>query len=548
MSIFVEVSIILCLVAVVVVLLEKFRLPPILGYIGIGLLIGPQALHLLQSPEILESLSHFGVIILLFIVGIHLSPEVIKDLGIRVLLIGCLQILFSVVVGAIVFSLLDFTVFQSALLGLLFAFSSTILVLKLFGDAHELETLHGRVAIGILIIQDVVVSIALIFLGSNGGSGEQLLQLNMLQQGLSLIGLVAILFGLNRLVLPRILPVIARNQEVLFIAALAWGVGIASAFYLVGFSLEIGALLAGVLLSTSEFAEEISSRLKPLRDFFVMLFFVTLGTAIAPQSVLQLLVPSLLLIVFVSVIKPLIIMFLMQQFGYHRRSSYRTGVSLGQLSEFSFILAALWLSNGWLNEAAVTLTTVVGVATIGLSTLAIPNFSWLEKYILPLLPAFKQRGTSATKRSIKYSALLIGFNHVGEQLYTSLKKRDFTPLVIDFDPKQVEELQTKRIRHRYGDAADLEFLQSLPAKTLKLVVSTIPSLETNLIVCKHFANEPRPMALLFFASSTHDAEKLYDAGASFVVIPHAQAAQTLSTLLERFGHDHRKYARAAARG
>ena len=545
MSLFLEISLILALVAVAVVILEKFRLPGLLGYLLVGFLVGPSASHILQSTEVFSSMAHFGVIILLFIIGIHLSPEVLKDLGFRVLLIGCLQIVLTAVLGILIFLALDFSILQAALLGLLFAISSTIVVLKLLGDTQELESLHGRIAIGILIIQDIVVSIALLFLGSKNPSDAGIFQTSMLQHVLVVAGLLAILFLLNKYLLPRLLPLIARNQESLFIATLAWGFSIAGLFSFVGLNLEIGALLAGVLLSTSEYAEEIASRLKPLRDFFVMLFFVELGTTISPNSILELLVPAILLLVFVSVIKPLAIIYIMQRFGYHRRPSFKTGVSLGQLSEFSFILAAVWLTNGWLSPAAVTLTTLVGIASISLSTVSISNLDWLEKTLQPLLPKLKSTGKKQAKQTTRFTAMLLGYNRVGEQLYASLKKREFSTLVIDFDPKQVEELQSKRIKHRYGDAGDLEFLQSLPLETLKIVISTLPSLETNLVICKFFAAHPTQATLLFFAHTLKDAEKLYDAGASFVVVPHAQAAQTLSSLLERFGHDKRRYARVA---
>ena len=545
MSLFVEISLILGLVALVVTTLERFRLPPLLGYILVGIFVGPSAFHLIQSTDMLESFSHFGVIILLFIIGIHLSPAVLKELGFRAIAIGCLQVLMSTVLGAGVFFLLDFSLAQSMLLGLTFAFSSTILVLKLLGDAKDLDSLHGRIAIGVLIIQDVIVSFALVFLGNTQENKLLFPNAGLFTHIATIITLCLSLFILQKNVLPKILSMLARNQESLFVFSLAWGFCIASLFSLAGLSLEIGALLAGVILSTSDYAEEISSRLKPLRDFFILIFFVTLGTAIAPHSVLELLVPCVLLVIFVIFVKPLLIVFLMQRFGYHRKTSLKTALSLGQLSEFSFILVALWLKTGWLPASAVTITSVVGILSIVFSTFTIPNLESIEEKLLPFLPNLRKSGTNSPKIQRQYTALLIGYNRVGEQLLTALKKREFKSLIIDFDPKQVEELELKKIKHVYGDAGDLEFLQNLPSESLKVVISTLPTVETNLVVCKYFGSQTNPATLLFFAHSNHDAELLYQAGASFVVVPHSQAAQTLSNLLERFKKKKKRFSRIA---
>ncbi len=545
MSLFIEISLILGFIALLLIILERFRLPPLLGYIATGMLIGPNALQLIQSTEVLSAFSEFGVIILLFIVGIHLSPTVIKELGIRVIAIGSLQVAMSTLIGSAVFFLLDFSVLQAILLGLTFALSSTILVLKLLGDAKQLESLHARIAIGILIIQDIIVSLALIFLGNS--ANQHILIANysfFLQLGL-VVALVGSLLLIQSYFLPKLLPIIARNQESLFVFSLAWGFAIASLFSLVGLSPEIGALFAGVLLSTSDFAEEISSRLKPLRDFFVLIFFVTLGTAISFSSVADLIIPCLLLVFFVVVIKPMIIVLLMQKFGYHRRVNVKTALSLGQLSEFSFILVAIWLKTGWLTDSAVTLTTIVGIIAILISSLVIPQLETIEQRIIPLLPRLRKTGNQTSKKPTQYSALLIGYNRVGEQLLKSLKQREFKTLVVDFDPKQVEILEAKKVKHLYGDASDLEFLQSLPTEALRVVISTLPTVEINLVICKYFQSLLKPATLLFFASSKQDAYQLYQAGAAFVIVPHHQAADTLGSLVERFGHDKRKYARVA---
>lgn len=545
MSLFIEISLILGFIALLLIILERFRLPPLLGYITTGMLIGPNAFKLIQSTEMLNALSEFGVIILLFIIGIHLSPSVLKDLGIRVIIVGCLQVVLSTLIGSAVFFLLDFSVLQAILLGLTFALSSTILVLKLLGDAKQLESLHARIAIGILIIQDIIVSLALIFLGSSTNHPLLIADNSFFLQLGIIVTLISSLVLIQFYLLPKLLPIIARNQESLFVFSLAWGFAIASVFLLAGLSPEIGALFAGVLLSTSDFAEEISSRLKPLRDFFVLIFFVTLGATITFSTVADLIIPCLLLVFFVVVIKPLVIIFLMQKFGYHRKVNIKTALSLGQLSEFSFILVAIWFKTGWLSDSAVTITTIVGITAILISSLVIPQLESIEQRIIPFLPKLKKTGNQTSKKPPQYSALLIGYNRVGEQLLKSLKQREFKTLVVDFDPKQVEILEAKKIIHLYGDASDLEFLQSLPADALKVIISTLPTLEINLVVCKYFQSLPKPATLLFFASSKQDAYQLYQAGAAYVIVPHHQAADALGNLVERFGHDRRKFAKLA---
>jgi len=269
-SLFGELSIIICIAVAIASIMRLLKQPLLISYILSGILAGP-IFGIVKSTETLEGFSKIGIALLLFIVGLGLNPRVIKDLGKVAFITGSVQVVASTIFGTIVMLLLGQSFTTGIVVGVALAFSSTIVGLKLLTDKKEQTRLYGRLAIGVLLVQDILATVALLVLSmqKDGFSitGGSLLVLKG--------GLIAVpLFYISNKILPRYTRFISDNIEYLFLFTIAWGLGIASIFEVAGFSLEIGALVAGVSLAGMPYAQEASSRLRPVRDFFIVMFFI----------------------------------------------------------------------------------------------------------------------------------------------------------------------------------------------------------------------------------------------------------------------------------
>ncbi len=537
MDFFIEISLLLLTVSAISFVLLGLKQSLILGYILTGVLLGPSGFNLIQSKDVIELLSKFGIVILLFIIGLHLSPKAIKGIGIRVLILGFLQVVFTTWLGWGLGLLLGLSSQQAVFAGLALAFSSTIVILKILADQGDVQTLFGRVTVGFLIIQDVIVSIMLIFMGAS----RHLTGISAFSQVGFLLLKIALLVGgiylVSRYLLGEFLRIAASSKELLFIFSLTWGLGVATLFHVLGLSLEIGALVAGVALSTSAFAEEISSRLRPLRDFFIVLFFLLLGSQLNLAEVGSLWPKVLAFSLFVVFVKPFVVVFLMLLARFHKKTSFEVGVSLSQISEFSLIMTAMGYEMGLIDKNMVTVITLVGIFTIALSTYLIPHINQIYPFwdnFLDRLQFRKVKDASYHKPK-EPEVVMFGFNRVGEFLYKHFKKLGLKSLVVDLDPSHISELEKLKIPFRYGDAGDVEFLNDLPLKHAKLAISIIPDLETNLLLIKKAREFNEETIILVFAKELKDAEELYEAGATLVLMPEQLAAKRVVYLLQRLG-------------
>ena len=279
-DVFTELSIIIAIGTGVSLIMRILRQPLIIGHIVTGIIVGPSVLSLIQSADTIQVFSKIGIALLLFIIGLGLNPKVIKEVGKVAALAGLLQIGFTALFGWIAATILGLTKTESVILAIALSFSSTIIILKLLSDKKEQSRLYGKITIGILLVQDVIATFALLVITAQGNdhgfSPLELLQL--VAKGLLI---AAPIFYIGNNILPKMHKLIAGSQEFLFLFAIGWGFGCAALFQVAGFSLEIGALLGGISLAALPYTQEISSRLRPLRDFFVVVFFINLGAQLS---------------------------------------------------------------------------------------------------------------------------------------------------------------------------------------------------------------------------------------------------------------------------
>ncbi|HUD06339.1 MAG TPA: cation:proton antiporter family protein [Candidatus Saccharimonadales bacterium] len=520
-SIFSGLSIVIVIATGMALLMRLIKQPLIIGHILTGILVGPTVFHLLKSPTTIQTFSNIGIALLLFIIGLGLNLKVIKEIGRIAALVGLIQVGLIAVLGWLVGNAFGLSYRQSVFLGVALSFSSTIIILKLLNDKKETSRLYGKITIGVLIIQDVLAAIALLFVTSQGNNSS--ISLDQLGS-LAAKGLLATaaLFIVGNLVLPRMQKLISTNSEFLFLFAIGWGFGSAALFEGIGFSLEIGALLGGIALASLPFVQEISARLRPLRDFFIVVFFISLGSRLTFSSLGSQLGLILVAGLIVVVIKPLVVLLVMSALGYTKQTSFKTAISLGQISEFSLVLILLGNSIGIIPASLVNVVTILALGSIAISTYAInysdPLFRLLERQL-----AFLERAKAKTTHEARrhhYELVLLGYKQGGQEflkLFQDLKK-DF--IVVDYDPEVIEIMEREHVNCIYGDATDVELLEEIGIEHSKLIVSTVPDHDTNVFLIKLLEKINPSAIVIVHAETIKLATELYALGASYVVIPH----------------------------
>lgn len=372
-----ELTIILSLAALLSIFFRFIKQPPILAYILTGILIGPFGNLQLQSRDFLQALGEFGIALLLFIVGIELNFKEIRSVSKVAVVVGTLQTVLTALGGYFISIYLGFSQVTSIYLGVVVSFSSTIIVAKLLTDIKAIQNLYGKISMGLLLVQDLFAVFVLIFLSSFLKSSLSFGSVaSVFVPGLIIL---AIVLFLSVKVFPRLIEKIGKSYETLFLFAIAWVLGLSALVSSIGFSVEIGGLLAGLSLANTQGAFYITDRARSLRDFFITLFFVILGLNMTFFSFSKIFLSAAVLSAFVLVFKPLITALVMQFMGFPKKVSAMTGISLGQISEFSLIIIFLGERLGHVNGEVVSLVATVAIITFAVSSYLIMGANNLTK-------------------------------------------------------------------------------------------------------------------------------------------------------------------------
>ncbi len=543
---FYEIAALLVLAAGVGFVGLMLRQPLIVSFIAMGILAGPSVLDIARSDEQIDLLAELGIAVLLFLVGLKLDFKLVRSLGPIALVTGLGQVVFTTVFGFLIALALGFEAIVALYIAVALTFSSTIIIVKLLSDKREIESLHGRIALGFLIVQDIVVVIAMIALSAigvgesmdNGGALASILQ--VLGYGLAMLAgvLVFVRFIANPLV-----SRLARAPELLVSFAIGWAALLAAVGHYLGFGKELGGLLAGVSLASTPFRNAISTRLSSLRDFLLLFFFIALGASLDLSVLGASIGPALLLSLFVLIGNPLIVLALMGAMGYRKRTGFLAGLTVAQISEFSLIFMAMGLAIGHVTEEALGLVTLVGLVTIAASTYMITFSHQLYDRLEPLLGIFERRhGRAEDQESMPggrpHDIILFGLGRYGMGIAQALEAQGRRILGIDFSPGALEHARSRGFDVLFGDATDPDFLAHLPLKEADWLVVAVPEHDTGLT-----HDNPRHALLraareLGFsgrvavaAQRESTALSLSEEGADLVLMPYRDAAFAAARLI-----------------
>lgn len=491
---FYELGALLLIAAAVGAIAVRLRQPVLIAYIVVGILAGPTGLGLVTAHDQIDLLAQMGVAVLLFLVGLRLDLQHVRHIGPVALATGLGQLAFTIVIGFALLLIMDRDWLTALYVAVALTFSSTIIIVKLLSDKRELDSLHGRIAVGFLIVQDIAVVLAMMVMSAlrtgstpTDAAGVEMQTAMVVGSLLLRIALAAgLLYVFMRFVLPPIVRAMAKSQELLLIFAVAWGTALAAAGEWAGFSKEAGAFLAGFSLASTHFRDAISARLTGLRDFLLLFFFIDLGAKLDFSALGGELWPAVVLSLFVLIGNPLIVMAIMGYMGYRKRTGFMAGLTVAQISEFSIVFVAMGITLGHVGQDALGLTTLVGIVTIAMSTYMIIYSQPLYERVAPWLGLF-ERHRPYRELSVEHQIqaedqprlIVFGLGRYGRRLLEQLQERGVHVLGVDFDPELVRTMQRHKMPVRFGDAEDPAFIESLPLAGAVWVVTTLPEPHVN---------------------------------------------------------------------
>ena len=527
----------------------RLRQPLILAYLVTGVVIGPHGLNLVHDQASIATVAEIGLILLLFIIGLEIDLKKLASAGAPVLLTGALQVPICIALGLGFFYLLGARVTQGnyalIYLAACMSLSSTLVVVKLLYDKFELDTLPGRITLGVLVIQDLW-AVAMIAVQPNIDNPDLLpLAFSLWKGALLVVGGLA----LSKYVLPYLFRAVAKVPELVLVSALAWCFFLAGVASYIGLSKEMGALIAGISLSTFPYNLDVMAKAVSIRDFFVTLFFVALGMQIALPSfdvVLIALAASAFVIVSRLCVVPIL---------YALRLGHRTSllpaINLAQVSEFSIVIASLGLARGQIQSDVLTIVIITFAVTAVVSTYMINSSHRVQRVLSGALRVLRVRDLSSPETAQERSetrhetvvflgffrdasSILHEFEHDGEPL--QVKEFLSKILVVDFNPTVMRELRARGISCVYGDVAHADTLRHVGIQDAELVVSSITDDilrgTSNLRMLRNIRATCPKAKVMLTTEHIPQALHFYEAGADFVYIPRIHSAAEIARILK----------------
>lgn len=533
-ALFIQLSLVIALGSGIAIIMRLLRQPLIIGHILTGIIAGPSVLNIIKNTDGFAFMSTFGVALLLFIVGLELSLKIISRLSKVVFVTTFVQMSVITLCGAFVARQFDFGRLESLIIGLCLAMSSTIIIITLLQQKKELMRLFAQIAVGVLILQDLVATAGKITLSARSAGNTPIEVGLLIGRGLLCI---LVLYIMSRFVLPKLAKFFESSKELILVLSIGWALGIAVLFAKIGFSFEVGALLAGMSMAGLSFSHDIASRLRPMRDFFVVVFLITIGYNLALPQIGEVLPAALAFSVLVILIKPFVVLVVLGVQGYTKRASFKTAIALSQISEFSLVFIVAALNHHYVGENAQAVIGFTALITFTISTYLIKYSDQLYGVLEKHLRFFERKVTRMEQKNASqtYSVVLFGYRKGGAEFIRTFKNMHKRFAVVDYDPEAIELIEKQQVNFLYGDATDAELIEELQLDKTRLVVSTISDFAANEFLA-HWLKEHNPGAV--FVASAEDAYHaalLYNEGAAYVMMPHFIGSEKISTFIKRTG-------------
>lgn len=515
---------------------ERLKMSAIMGYLLAGILLGPSMFNLVPSTEVVKILAELGVVLLMFAIGLEFSVTRIKKMGVKGLSVGALQVIFSIAFVAGVALLSGFEIKQSIVFGMIVAMSSTAVVLRILQDQLDLDSIRGRYSLGVLLVQDMaLVPLILIITSMSLGEESGPLYLAVLSMILKALGLVALLFILNKTLVPQILDnsALSRNRELPTIMSFILCLSAAWLAHALGISASLGAFVAGTILGETKFNEQIKSDLAPLKTVFVTIFFTSVGLLADFNWIMEniLLVTSLSVVLIVF--KALVIYVLFRKFiKLGNVLSTAVGLTLAQIGEFSFVLATLALSLDIFDEEFFQMMVSVSIFTLLVAPFLISNSvkvasSFSKPFIRLRFWDAESVMDSTQSGGAEGHVILVGYGPAGKCVHDAFVNSNLETIVIETNPKSVERIRKGGTRAEVGDASRSTILNYVHIKKARAIVITLPDFRVVKSIIRTARSLSPEIVIIARARYSTFAGDLTKAGANVVLDEEEEAGRLL---------------------
>lgn len=533
MSLIIDIVIIISASFLFGIFAHKLRQSVIIAYIMVGILAGPHGLGLINKVEEVNSLAEIGVALLMFVIGIEFKFSNIGNIWKVIIFGGIFQILFTIASGYALLRLTGFATFDSLLLGMVGAVSSTMIVVKILTERREMERLHSRIMVGLLIVQDIAVVIMILFI-TNFKEIEDGNLLDILKVlGISILAVATIVF-IGRRLLPKVMYLVVKmeSKEMFLLSIFSFAIGISVTTHLLGLSIALGAFIVGFMLSEAEYNLEISAQIRPLKDIFIVIFFVSIGLFIDPKiifndiSLVLIMVSLIMLGKFASCAIPVWV------FGYDGKTAIKVGMGMMQMGEFSFVMLTIGQKHGYLTPSVFSAAITAALISIMLTPVAINQADRIHAFFTkktPLgglfkhIPHYKTTDSGEDKNRLANHVIICGFGNSGSEVAEGLRKR-FELVIIDYNIQKLKEIKKLGYRYHYGDAMNHHLLIKASVSTAKILILTIPEIKTKKIAAR-YAKVYNPEIMVIARGRDEDEKiELQQAGVDHVITPRTLEA------------------------
>lgn len=513
---------------------HRLRQPPLLGYIISGAVVGPFGFALLSDVEQIQSLAEIGVAFLLFALGVEFSLANFRRVRQIALQGSLMQIGFTialVAIAAVSFGWVD-QVSEGIFLGAIISLSSTAVVLKTLGERGETNTLHGQIMLAILIAQDLALGIMLALLPTLNQPEDFWVVLGSALLKISLFVFGAIALG--RWVVPRVIRAVAATEssELFLLTTLALCLGVALVTSALGLSIELGAFVAGLMLSEVDYSDHALVRVLPLRDTFASLFFASIGMLIDPDVLAQNFALILGLVTLTMVGKALVILPIILSFGYSPRTALTSSFGLNQIGEFSFVLALMGRQIGLIEQnqyllllGTTAITLILTPAWINLATLLSPHLDQIP--LPPCLKRLSEPKDLLVPDTLAGHVVVAGYGRVGQVIVNVLRGQGYRLLVIDNSEAAIQRLRLQGIPYIFGDADAKPVMERARIETAKVVAIALPDPGSTRRLLQRSLEVSPELDVIVRSHTNREIDLLAQMGAREVVQPEFEAALEL---------------------
>ena len=511
---------------------HKTYQPNLIAYLITGLILGPVFLDVVQETALLELMSELGLAFLLFLLGLQLKFDAIRNILKPILKISFWQTVLQTSLAFVIYYFLGFAMIEVIVMALCTVFGATPVIVKLLDEKDEINSLPGKIDVGVLIVQDIILVVYLTLFSAPDLTNPVPIAINFFQ----VMGVMAVLgvfsYAVSKWMVPKIVKEVGNNKHLLFVNGAAWAFLFIAVSLALDVPVEVGAFIAGLGLAQSPYSDELKQQVKPITDFFMMVFFATIGLGLAPEYLTVYWKEAVVASALLMVGNFLIMFYLIDREKFSLETSFLGSINMAQVSEFSLVVGALAVTRGLIGNEIMGYLSLMAIMTMGLSAYIIKYNHWIYDHVKHLFEFMEseEKGDFDIK-TLDNHAIFVGYNEITRRLIPVLKEKYGDIVVIDKDPKYVEMLRKSGAEFVFGDLKHEEMRRSIGLKRADMIVSMAMDNAVN----RRILGDRKEGAVVFLrARDREDAAELYDLGADFVIIKRMLSAEKMNEYIESF--------------